>query len=151
MLKQALHAMLTQKIAGMHNETNSAETVRQYVSRHYIEPARDRGDTKVTVSVGEVHKALGLKNRVPLVCTALRSRKFLDENRLELREDQGPPSGLSTTVVLVYEFQNVETSQTTHPLLNLRGAGREVFTELGGGEEFLKREREAFFGLTDER
>ena len=41
-------------------------------------------------------------NNTPQVCNALRSDKFLRENGLEITAVDGPPSKLSTTVVVHY-------------------------------------------------
>ncbi|PYX99839.1 MAG: hypothetical protein DMG62_05265 [Acidobacteria bacterium] len=95
--------------------------------------------------VGDVHRALRLNNRVPLVCNALASRKFLEENSLRLLGRTGPPSGQSTTVELTFELLNPDRPIAAMESLRvLRGAGKKVFRELGGGEKFLRDERSAF-------
>jgi hypothetical protein len=119
--------------------------VRRYVRDHYVRPARRAGRNTFRVVVGEVHTALGLKNRVPLVCNALSSRKFLEENSLRMLERTGPPSGQSTTVVLTYEILDSQDIKSMDSLRALRGAGAAVFAELGGGESFLRGERGKFF------
>ena len=78
------------------------ESVRGYVKGEYIEPARRRHEVLVRVVAGEVQKALGLRQRIPLVCEALKSRKFLEENHLLLEKLEGPPSGQSKTVTFTY-------------------------------------------------
>jgi hypothetical protein len=80
--------------------------VRNFVVTNYIQPAQARGERTVSVIAGDIHKALQLKNRVPLVCTALRSRRFLVENHLRLKDVSGPPSGLSTTVKFTFELES---------------------------------------------
>jgi hypothetical protein len=96
--------------------------------------------------VGEVHKAVALRNRVPLVCQALESNKFLRANELKLISKTGPPSGQSTTVTYTYEFIDKKPSSPQEdPWLRLRGTLREVFAELGGGEQCLRAERENFY------
>lgn len=35
------------------------------------------------------------------------------------------------------------------PLLSLQGIAKELFKELGGGEEFIRRERAAFLDASD--
>jgi hypothetical protein len=126
------------------------ESVRRYVRKAYVEPARRRGESTVRVVAGEVQKAVGLTNRAPLVCQALGSRKFLDENHLVLERRDGPPSGIGTTVTFTYRLQGEGTDKAPasgkSALLDLWGAGREVFESLGGGESFLRRERERFYG-----
>jgi hypothetical protein len=130
------------------NTERTSDVVRRFVVTDYIEPARRRGATSVAVNVGDVHRALGLQGRVPLVCSALRGKKFLEENKLRLVEQTGPPSGLSTTVTLTYEFEAPPQGEGKvsrfGPFLRLHGIAREVFRELGGAEEFIRAERRSW-------
>ena len=139
----------------MKTETG-AERIREHARAEYIEPARRRRDSIVRIVAGDVHKALGLNGRVPAVCQALKSHKFLDENHLVLEKWDGPPSGMSTTVTFTYRLTS-ERSPDTDPgespllgLLRLQGIGKEVFQSLGGGEAFIRRERERFYKADDE-
>jgi hypothetical protein len=121
--------------------------VREWVQDHIVQPAKARGDRMITVTAGEVHNQLGLTNRVPVVCQALKSKRFLRENHLVLKDVTGPPSGLSTTVRFTYEIVSRDTDETPkkrHPLWDLLGIGKAVFDELGGGEGFIKSERAMF-------
>jgi|SRR5947209_12898219 len=125
-----------------------AERIRDYARLEYIEPARRRRDSIVRIVAGDVHKALGLNNRVPAVCQALKSNKFLDENRLVLEKWDGPPSGMSSTVAFTYRLAGealADTGIRESPLLRLQGIGKKVFESLGGGESFIRRERERFY------
>src|ERR1035438_5260600 len=81
-----------------------ADRVREHARREYIEPARRRREPTVRIVAGEVQKAVRLSNRVALVCQALKSHKFLDENHLVLEKWDGPPSGMSTTVIFTYRL-----------------------------------------------
>ena len=120
--------------------------VRMYVRDHYVRPAKREQRSTFRVLVGDVHHALKFSNRVPLVCNALSSRKFLEENSVRLIARTGPPSGQSTTVEFTYEF--LEASRNGEPLDELRalrGAGKKAFQELGGGENFLREERKNFY------
>jgi hypothetical protein len=119
--------------------------VRKFVRANYIEGARRRGDSVIQVVAGDVHRALGFKNRVPSVCQALASRQFMEENDVALEHREGPPSGLSTTVVFTYRL-NPEREKVTREgaFHNLRGIAKTVFAELGGGESFIRTERDRF-------
>lgn len=131
----------------MHTTTaiSDSDLVRQHASEEYLAAARRRGDKTFTVNVGTVHRALGLNNRVPLVCAALGSKKFLTENHLRLISKTGPPSGQSTTVTFTYELKDSEKpARGIDAFLALRGIGKEVFASLGGGEAFIRRERAEF-------
>jgi hypothetical protein len=121
-----------------------SDRVIQYVRESYLEPASKSGSKVVRVRAGDVHKALQWNNRVPSVCQTLASRRFLEENHLELVEKHGPPSGLSTTTVYTYRMNPTGSprEKKSSPLLSLRGAGKKAFSMLGGGEKFLKEERE---------
>jgi hypothetical protein len=123
-----------------------SDLVRQHVRDTYLRPARRRGEKTFAVNVGTVHKELALSNRVPLVCLALKSKKFLEENALKLISKTGPPSGQSTTVTFTYEILNSDAKDSipTEPLLELRGIAKDVFRALGGGEAFIREERKSF-------
>lgn len=128
-----------------------SNAVRRYVRERYIDPARQRGETSVRVVVGEVHRALGLERRVPLVCSALRSEIFLKENGILLKQTEGPPSGQSTTVVYTYGLSANEAPPAVkvHPFWSLRGVARKMYQEYGGGEAFLEAERNGFIGIEE--
>jgi hypothetical protein len=135
---------------GNSTPASHADRVRDYARRQYIEPARTRRQSTVRVVAGDVQKAVHLSNRVPLVCQALKSHKFLEDNHLVLEKWEGPPSGMSTTVVFTYRMLDADR-QTSHQseewsFQKLRGVAKEVFQSLGGGEVFLRKEREQFRG-----
>ncbi|MBV9745349.1 MAG: hypothetical protein JO099_16425 [Acidobacteriia bacterium] len=130
-------------------KTKDTDRVREYALREYIEPARRHGEITVRIVAGEVQKALGLHNRSPLVCNALRSRKLLEQNHLALVKAEGPPGGMSTTMTFTYRLLDAGKEQTkpqADGLLSLYGIGKEVFASLGGGEAFIRSERENFYG-----
>lgn len=131
-----------------------SERVRSYVKDHCIDPARRAGAVTVTVRAGEVHRALkwDLK-KVPQVCSALSTRKFLRSAGVELVAKKGPPSGQSTTVEFTFRLLN-DNQDTFSPrktekpipngagLMELYGILADTFRELGGGEAYLKAERD---------
>lgn len=138
---------------------NASDQVRSFVQNHYIAPARKAGSSTVRVRAGEVHKALKWDlRRVPQVCAALSTRKFLRSANLELLKKSGPPSGQSTTVEFTYKLLDEGKIQTlpgrTPPqsgpvkdgsgLEALYGILEEEFKALGGGEAFLRAERAAW-------
>lgn len=129
----------------------SSDAIRRSAQQSYVRPAHHRGLKRFSINVGEVHRALALQNRVPLVCQALGSEKFLEANSLKLVSKTGPPSGQSTTVTYTYEFLEMGTQANTpeDPWPGLRGVFKHVFRELGGGEAYLRAEREKFEALKD--
>ena len=138
--------------------SSTSDRVREQVSRNYVEAARRQGVDRFSVNVGEVQRESKLRNRVSLVCSALKSKKFLRANGLRLVAESGPPSGMSTTVTYTYEFVGGENSagpsapngygrtpQSRQAAWEkLHGALKDVFAEYGGGEAYLRAERASF-------
>jgi hypothetical protein len=122
------------------------------VRSHYVDPARRRGDRQIRVVAGDVSRELHLVNLMPSVCSVLRSKKLLDENGLELESLAGPPSGLGATLTATYRLGKEaapSTSEAMARFLKLRGIMKDAYREVGGGEAFLRAERQNFYG--DER
>ena len=80
-----------------------ADEVRKLATDQYVLPARSACKRTVQINVGEVHKAMGYKSRVPLVATALGAMKFRNENNMELYRTGGP--GQSTTTTYVFRLK----------------------------------------------
>jgi hypothetical protein len=142
-----------------------ADEIRSYARERYVMPARGQHEKRFSIRTGDVVRDMRLVGgRVPAVCSALRTRKFLKENALRLVSRAGPESGQSTTVTYTYEFLDSESSsgpvrpsgsggspQPAQDAWNrLRGALKDVFAEYGGGEAYLRAER-ASFRDADER
>jgi hypothetical protein len=143
----------------------SSDLVRTVAVEKYVQPAILAGKTQFSVAVKDLMKDLLGKGfpagNYPQVCTALRTGKFLRENGLEIEGIDGPPSGLSTTVVVRYRVADsnrqpvpsvppspfTESNQQpgelpaarAHRLFEgLRGLLKEELAEYGGGEAFLR-------------
>jgi hypothetical protein len=134
----------------------ASDRVRDFATETYVSPARRRREKTVTINVGQVQKGAGLQNRVSLVCQALKSeKKFQQPNGLRLISETGPPSGQSTTVTYTYEFISEDkdgaTSRRQDAWNRLDGALKDVFAELGGGENYLRKERANFYGPGKDR
>jgi hypothetical protein len=130
-------------------EPNSAEAIRMYALKEYIEPARRKGQQRVRIIAGDVHRGMRLKNRVPNVCSVLSSRTFLEKNGLVIEEVAGPPSGMGTRVAYTYLLAEEKgLADRTNAGLDfgkLRGLLKDALNSLGGGEASLRREREHFY------
>jgi hypothetical protein len=73
-----------------------ADDVREHCWVHYVEPARTCGDSTITIRAGDVHSALGYKNRYPLVCAALGASTFEEAYRVQRVAVDGPLNGANT-------------------------------------------------------
>lgn len=136
-----------------------ADQIRDYARATYVVPARGRGERRFTIRAGDVVREMELVGgRTPAVCSALKTREFLDENSLRLVSRSGPESGQSTTVIYTYEFIDSGNLAGTKPSRGseatpqsrqaawamLRGALKDVFADYGGGEAYLRAERASF-------
>jgi hypothetical protein len=128
------------------------DQTKRHVISNYVEPARRKGEKIVQVRVGNVQKELGWTNRTPSVYSTLLSKDFQQQAGVELIERRGGPrsGGPSTTVQFVYRVlgeagQSASIERTVpngEGLSALYGLCAETFQALGGGEEFLRQERE---------
>jgi len=125
------------------------EQTKSHVITTYVVPARMKGEKTVRVRVGDVQKELGWTNRTPSVFSTLLSKDFQREAGVELIEKSGGPAsgGPSTTWQFVFhildqdEAPTAKATRSGEELLSLYGICAETFKTLGGGEEFLRRER----------
>ena len=140
----------------------SSDRITQNASENHVSPAWKSGVHEFEITVGEVHRALRMKNRVPQVSAALRSNRFLNQNNPILVGESGPPSGMSTTTRLKYRFlkraepgtssgapsdlTESRESSIYQKTRDLYGIARELYSRLGGGERLLREERERFYG-----
>jgi len=123
-----------------------ADKIRSFSREKYVLPARNRRLQRFSIRMGDVVRELKLIGRAPAVCSALKSQAFLKQNGLQLVESTGPRSGQSTTVTYTYEFVDEPgpTQPAIDPWTELRGTLKQVFAEFGGGEAYLRNEREQF-------
>src|SRR5258708_30163211 len=132
-----------------------SDAIRRHAYEKYISAARRRKEKIVAINVGAVHRALALNNRVPLVCAALGSKKFLAEHGLRIVSETCPPSGQSTTVTFTYEIvgkkQDDVQLDRQEAWNRLRGSMEDIFAELGGGEAYLRAERASFRDADDDK
>lgn len=143
----------------------SAKSIREYIRTRYLEPARQRRETLVTIRAGDIHRELGLRNRVPNVCQVMESRVLEKEAGVKVSSKQGPPSGRGTTLTVTYAVDLRPTGRepggdpkaeseiaphSEHPgvalFYALRGMGKDLYAAEGGGEAWLRKERANFYG-----
>jgi hypothetical protein len=130
-----------------------SDSIRAHGREKYVLPAWEKRAPRFSIRAGDVVKELGIgASRAAAVCSALKTHQFLRDNELRLIDAKGPKSGLSTTVIYTYEFANSAASalgasaESEDAWTRLRGALKDVFAELGGGEAYLRRERNNFHG-----
>src|SRR6266702_1619455 len=116
----------------------STDIVRKTAAEQYIAHARKHSQTTVTIHSGEFNKFLVQNrvlppNRFPIICNALQSKKFLQENHLTLKEVQGPPSGKSSTVKFIYKIEPLP-----------RGSHPPATPPAGAADAFHARESESW-------
>ena len=75
---------------------SQADDVRGHCAAHISEPARARGAAEVEKRARDVHRALGYRNRLPLVCSALGASVFEEQYRVQLKSVEGPRNGSNT-------------------------------------------------------
>ena len=67
--------------------------------------ARGRGDKTITFRSGDVHKALGLVNRLPNVSQVLKGSKFLEEAGVAIAGYiKCPPSGQGANLIIEFRI-----------------------------------------------
>lgn len=141
-----------------------SDQVRTVALEKFVHPAVLAGKVRFSVAVREIMQYLQAEGfpskNWPQVCTALQAEKFLRANGLEIEGVDGPPSKLSTTVVVRYRVANsaepvrqaalplaqtqVESSQETPSARARRltdklcGLLKEEMAAFGGGEAFLR-------------
>ncbi|MFZ3265599.1 MAG: hypothetical protein WA172_16455 [Terriglobales bacterium] len=130
-----------------------ADEIREYSKRTFVVPARQKSQRRFSIRVGDVVRELRLYRSVAAVCSALKTKEFQSANDLKLVDATGPKSGLSTTVVYTYEFVDQEhpPDASVDAWSRLRGALKEVYAELGGGEAYLRAERSKFYAAEERK
>ncbi|HEY1804126.1 MAG TPA: hypothetical protein VGG45_06555 [Terracidiphilus sp.] len=92
--------------------TGGSDRVRALVVQKYLKPAVQAGKVRVSVSVKDLMRDLVANGfpvaNTPQVCSAMRRKRFLRENGLEIEGIDGPPSKMSTTVVVRYRLAKPE-------------------------------------------
>jgi hypothetical protein len=145
------------RVAAMHG---LSDQVRSVARTNYVEPAIRAGKKQFPVAVRDLMMDLRDQGfppkNWPQICNALQTPKFLRENCLEIEGVDGPPSKMSSTVVVRYRVagvtqpkppSSVEASgpedesheERTHRLVErLRGKLKDEIAAFGGGEALIR-------------
>jgi hypothetical protein len=76
-------------------EMTLADRIREFVLRHYVEPARQRGERFIEVSVRDVHGKMGLEQRHSAVIAALQAKLFGELGHVRRSSTRGPKQSSS--------------------------------------------------------
>lgn len=96
-LKDSSPAPLNQKNIVSKQPVGTAE-IRQYILQK-LYTAQTTGETSCTLISGQIHKELGLKNKMPSVCSAMR--QVMEPNDIVLHTTA---SGQSSTIKIQYQL-----------------------------------------------
>ena len=145
--------------------SGSSDHVRSVALEKYIRPAKLEGKTHFSVAVKDLMKDLLPQGfppgNYPQICTAIRAGKFLREQGLAIEGIDGPPKGLSPTVVVRYRLipgdSPAQSQKSGQPiqragsdlvetpavrahraLESLRGMLKDELAEYGGGKAFIR-------------
>ena len=122
-----------------------ADAIRNHTREKYVLPARAKRVSRFTIRSGDVVRELGIGgHRAPAVCSALKTHRFLKDNHLRLIEATRPKSGQSGTVTYTYEFVGDAGPKQEDAWSSLRGALKDIFQAMVGGEAYLHSERSHF-------
>ena len=81
---------------------SAADKIRNYAYKHFIRPAKERGDISVKISARDVHEGLSMTSQFPNVCQALSGKKFYLKYHLSIPEVIGPNP--SSTTHFIYKL-----------------------------------------------
>jgi len=86
-----------------------SQRIREIAKQKYIFPAIKAGKTTISLRVRDLiedlrQEGISPDQKTPQFCTAIQKPGFLRENGLEIVDVDGPPSKLSTTVVVHYRL-----------------------------------------------
>ena len=97
--------------------SNQAEYIRICALNYYIMPARERGETRISIRAGDLGKDFKIRNgNMPNVCNALGGKLFLDMAKVLLLSESGAKD--STTTTFTYELTR-QMNQPDRPTENL--------------------------------
>ena len=81
---------------------SQADDIRTFIGRNFIQPARRRGESKITIVSGDVHDRMGLHSRMPNVCQVLDGIILQNQYDIKLINRSGPQQ--SSTVQYTFKL-----------------------------------------------
>ena len=74
-----------------------SDEIRQHVIQQHIEAAKCGGREKLTIRAGDIHKKMGLSNRIAAVCSVLGSKRLEKEAGVQRLSAEGPYNGYNAS------------------------------------------------------
>tara|TARA_R110000803_G_scaffold178675_2_gene241067 strand:- start:2104 stop:4917 length:2814 start_codon:yes stop_codon:yes gene_type:complete len=90
-----------------------ADRIRACARNYYIEPARERGELRVSIRAGKLNNELNLNEAWPNVCQALKGRKFQEYANVRPPVQDGPNASTTTTFTFDLSQEESRLSQET--------------------------------------
>ena len=100
---------------------SQADKIRQYVIEKHINPARINGQKYVKIISGDIQKEMGLKNKLPAICSALEAQEFAIQAGVTSAKRENRQGNLNPSSTVHYEF---ELKQSPLQKLNLKNLNR---------------------------
>ena len=94
------------------DDLKDADRIRAHVLETYINPAREAGEATVTILVRTVDEAVGSKGHWRNVCSALRSRKFLQMAQVPPPQRLGAEESPATQFVFSLSLKDAALPET---------------------------------------
>lgn len=94
-----------------------ADEIRTFICEEYISHARNEGKKEISIRAGDIHQAMGLSNRMPAVCSALKSKNLREIGQIEIKQIKAPPKGAGANFVATFEILYGESKETTKQTL----------------------------------
>ena len=70
-----------------------SDKVRMYCNDTIIIPARTKGEKRVRIRAGDIQDQMNIKNRTPIICSALQTLKFEKFANVKRISIEGPGAG----------------------------------------------------------
>lgn len=95
---------------------SQAALIRACAKERFVEPARAKNRETVVIEAGDIGRELGLSNRMPNICNALQTRKFLEMAGVKLLD----PKPLKPVATARFHYAIKPVGEV--PLSNVAGA-----------------------------
>jgi len=128
--------------------TGLSDAIREFARTEFVLPAAAAGKSEFDIAVRDVwegmkERGFDMSSKTPQVCSALKTRIFLEENHLAISQIDGPPSGQSPTVVFHYRMIGSKVAESSAEQSKDADRGEAAETP----EEWAHRMTGKLFGL----